>query len=73
MQLGDDLHDEYQNRMCDLCERYILECKSMTSTFICEGCKCEDALEWLKEDIIEEIYDKRWYWRLWWWIVKLFK
>ena len=37
--------------MCDLCEINILGCKSSTSTFQCEGSRCEDAREYINEYI----------------------
>jgi hypothetical protein len=46
--------EQYQERMCDLCERHILGCKSMTSTFMCEGSKCHVAVEYLKDELNEE-------------------
>lgn len=51
------LAEEHQERMCDLCERNILGCKSMTSTFLCEGSRCEDAVVLLQEELDEERHD----------------
>ena len=53
-----DLMEEHQERMCDLCERHILGCSAMSSTFLCEGSRCDDAVEYLKEDLAEEHYEK---------------
>lgn len=48
-----DFAEYHQERLCDLCERHILGCKSMTATFQCEGTRCEDAIQYLR-DILEE-------------------
>lgn len=47
----DNLTSDQQNRMCELCELRILGCKHSTSTFLCEGSRCEDAFEYLIDDI----------------------
>lgn len=48
------LAEEHQERMCDLCERHILGCKHSTLTFLCEGSRCEDAIEYLKDALEED-------------------
>ena len=45
--------DNHQDRMCELCELYILGCSHNTSTFQCEGSKCEVALDYIMEELIE--------------------
>jgi len=45
--------DNHQDRMCELCELYVLGCKHMTSTFICEGSKCDVAIDYIMEELIE--------------------
>lgn len=52
-----DLAEAHQERMCRLCEHYILGCSSMSYHFMCEGSRCEDALELLKDDLDEELRD----------------
>lgn len=52
------LAEEHQERMCDLCERKILGCSAMSSTFMCEGSRCEDAFELLLEELDEEKRDE---------------
>lgn len=52
------LAEEHQERMCDLCERKILGCSSMSATFMCEGSRCEDAIELLIEELAEEKRDE---------------
>lgn len=47
-----------QDEMCDLCEKYILGCKSNTSTFLCEGSRCEEAEELYWEIKEEENREK---------------
>jgi len=42
-----------ENLMCDLCEINILGCKHHTSTFMCEGSRCEDARELLNDYIVD--------------------
>lgn len=53
------LAEEHQERMCDLCERHILGCKSSTSTFLCEGSRCEDAIEYLKDALEEDRLEEK--------------
>lgn len=50
----DNLTDDQQERMCDLCEELILECSSNSSTFQCEGCRCEEAFDLLLEDVEDD-------------------
>ncbi len=37
--------EEVDDEVCTYCEENILGCCSMSSTFQCEGCSCEQALE----------------------------
>lgn len=53
------LAEKHQERMCDLCERYILGCSHNTIHFQCEGSRCDQALEYLVEDLEEEAEDLR--------------
>ena len=48
-----------QELMCELCESHILGCLHMTSTFICEGCKCDEAYEYYKEYKEDELIEQR--------------
>jgi len=48
-----NLTDDQQERMCELCELNIIECCSNSSTFQCEGCRCDEALEYLIENLEE--------------------
>lgn len=45
--------DNHQDRMCELCERYILGCSHNTITFQCEGSKCDVALDYIMEELID--------------------
>ena len=47
----DNLTDDQQQKMCELCEFHILECSSNSSKFQCEGSWCDQAFEYLIEDI----------------------
>ena len=55
----DDITDDQQQRMCDLCERNIICGSSNSFHYQCEGRHCEDALEYLKEDIEDQIEGER--------------
>ena len=48
------LAELHQERMCDLCERHILGCSSNSSTYQCEGSRCDQALDYLIEDLENE-------------------
>ena len=39
-----------QEHICEMCEICILGCKRSTSTFQCEGSRCEEAIEMFLED-----------------------
>jgi RNase P subunit RPR2 len=43
------IHDEYQEIICKLCEELIIEGSSISSTFLCEGRFCDRALEMFLE------------------------
>lgn len=49
----DNLTPTQQARMCELCESHILGCKHSTSTFLCEGSRCDDAIELLIDEVNE--------------------
>ena len=46
--------EENQEAVCEMCEDCILLCKSNTSTFQCEGSRCEEAAEMYLEGLEEE-------------------
>ena len=46
-----ELVEYKQEEVCEMCEFHILGCKSSTSTFLCEGSRCEDAYEMYIEEI----------------------
>lgn len=45
-----DFFDEHQEAICKICEDEIIEGCSMTSTFLCEGRFCTQALELFLEE-----------------------
>ena len=49
----DNLTTKEQERMCSLCETFIIEGKSNTSHFQCEGRYCSKAIEYLQDDMTE--------------------
>ena len=55
----DNITDEQQERMCELCEELILECCSSSSTFQCEGSQCDRAFEYLVDDMEDEKNDSK--------------
>jgi len=50
MGIKEKIGDKYQEEICELCESQLLGCKSVTSTFICEGRYCEEAFELFLEN-----------------------
>lgn len=46
--------DNHQDRMCQLCELHILGCSHNTSTYQCEGCRCDSAIDYIMEELIEK-------------------
>jgi hypothetical protein len=44
------INDAEQERMCALCETYIIEGSSNSSMFLCEGRYCESAYDLLVEE-----------------------
>jgi len=44
-----DLFDEHGEKICEICEKYILGCARMSYHFMCEGSRCEDALQMFEE------------------------
>ena len=55
------LMEKHQERMCELCEDRILGCCSVSSTFMCEGSRCDEAVELLKDELEEEQLERRIY------------
>jgi len=45
--------DKHQERMCELCELHILGCSHNTSTYQCEGCRCDSAIDYIMDELIE--------------------
>ena len=45
--------DNHQDRMCELCELNILGCSHNTSTYQCEGSKCDVAIDYMMEELID--------------------
>lgn len=52
------LANEHQERMCELCELHILGCSHSSSTYQCEGSRCEDAIEYLKDALDEDKHNE---------------
>jgi len=52
------LAEKHQERMCQLCELYILGCSHNTIHFQCEGSRCSDALDYLVEELEQERLDE---------------
>jgi len=46
-----ELSEAYSDRMCELCELHILGCSRNTIHYQCEGSRCDEAIEYLKEDL----------------------
>ena len=40
---------------CEYCEDMILGCSPMTSTFLCEGCACNEVFEHQEEYFLENV------------------
>lgn len=45
-----DLSSDEQDSVCDMCEKYIIMSKGVTSSFMCEGSYCERAFDMFIED-----------------------
>ena len=45
--------DNHQDRMCELCELHILGCCHNSSTYQCEGSKCDVAIDYMMEELID--------------------
>lgn len=50
----EDLSDKQQERMCVLCEEHICGSRSDSKGNMCEGRWCDQAIEYLTEEIEEE-------------------
>lgn len=58
----EELTDEQQERMCEICQDCIFGYKVNTGYHnLCEGSRCEDALEYFMEEFNEEKREKRKY------------
>jgi len=54
LELG-NLTDEQQGRMCELCEQCVFGQTMNTNQYnLCEGSRCDVAIEYLQEEIDEE-------------------
>ena len=53
----DNLTDEQQDRMCELCELHIIGGRHNTYHYQCEGSHCDKAFDYLLEDVDNEDYD----------------
>jgi len=49
-----ELAEEHQERMCNLCELHILGCSSNSVNYQCEGSRCDEAIEYLIDDLEDE-------------------
>ena len=59
------LTDTQQTRLCELCELYVYCQRVNTDPHnLCEGSRCDEAIEYLEEELIEERYQKMKYLRL---------
>ena len=47
-----------QDDVCKTCENSILHCKHSSSTFLCEGSWCEEAMEIFIDDMCVEDFKK---------------
>ncbi len=57
-----NLMEEHQERMCELCEDCIYGQKMNSGPHnLCEGARCEDALELLKEELVLEKHERNIY------------
>lgn len=45
------ISEAHSDRMCELCEFHILGCSRNTIHYQCEGSHCDEAIEYLKEDL----------------------
>lgn len=55
----DDLTDEQQERMCVLCENFICGSRCDSKGNMCEGRWCDQAIEYLIDEMEEERLEKR--------------
>jgi hypothetical protein len=54
-----DLTDAQQTRMCDLCKDCLFDGSVNTNQYnLCEGSRCEDAIEYLQDELEIERYEK---------------
>lgn len=49
------MEEQNQEEVCKMCEDLILGCSSSSSTFLCEGCSCEEANEMFIENYFENL------------------
>jgi len=55
----DDLTDEQQERMCVLCENFICGSRCDSKGNMCEGRWCDQAIEYLNDELEEERLEQR--------------
>ena len=53
-----ELSEIHSERMCELCELHVLGCSRNTIHYQCEGSRCDEAIEYLKEDLGLDEYEK---------------
>lgn len=59
VKLDGDLTDEQQDRMCDLCSNCFFEGSANSNQHtLCEGSRCDDAVELLEEELQVEMDEK---------------
>ncbi len=49
------IEDVDQEEMCEMCEIHILGCSSMSSHFMCEGSRCEDAHDLFIDNYLDQL------------------
>ena len=58
----EDLMEKHQERMCELCEDCVYGHKVNSGPHnLCEGARCDEALEYLKDELEEERYERNRY------------
>lgn len=50
-----ELMEIHQERMCELCQDCVFGQRMNTNQYnLCEGSKCDEALDYLKDELIEQ-------------------
>lgn len=50
-----ELMEIHQERMCELCQDCVFGQRMNTNQYnLCEGSKCDEALDYLKDELVEE-------------------